>query len=294
MKNILIIKTNASGDVLRTTVLLHFLKGHIFWLTANYNIPLFPDGYPNLTLMAVEQEREKLQSVTFDLVINLEEDRDLAIWVNTLQARKLIGVFFENGRIQYTPDSAKWFDMSLIGNFSLAEANEAKFKNQLSYQEIICNMIGEAFSGEPYILHGNPGAIKTEKNRIGIEPRVGKRWPNKQWYGYKDLNEILKDRGIATIMFQQREGLRQYMEDIQSCRMIITGDTLAMHIAIGYSVPCVAIFNCTSPQEIYDYGIVHKLVSPLLHQVFYKTTSIPEATRAVSVDAVLEVVNSML
>ncbi len=38
----LIIKTGASGDVVRTTSLLPALEGEVFWLTAAYNLPLFP------------------------------------------------------------------------------------------------------------------------------------------------------------------------------------------------------------------------------------------------------------
>lgn len=293
MENILIIKTNASGDVLRTTVLLHFLQGHVFWLTASYNIPLFPDAYPNLTIVSLEKDRDKLLSLTFDYVINLEEDRDLAVWASRLQSRKLIGAFYKEGKILYTADSAKWFNMSLISKFSRQEANEQKLNNQLSYQQMICQMIGHEFSGEPYILHQANEHVN-HANKIGIESRVGKRWPNKQWYGYDDLTKWLSDRGSETIRFEQRQNLRQYMADIHDCRLVITGDTLAMHIAIGYSIPCIAIFNCTSPQEIHDYGILQKLVSPLLSEVYYKTALIPEAIRAISFDAVVDAVEILI
>jgi heptosyltransferase II len=40
---------------------------------------------------------------------------------------------------------------------------------------------------------------------------------------------------------------------------------------MAYHIPSIAIFNCTSPAEIYDYGTLKKVVSPLLHQAFYKT-----------------------
>ena len=43
-----------------------------------------------------------------------------------------------------------------------------------------------------------------------------------------------------------------------------------MHFALGTGTPCVSIFTCTSPWEIYDYGIQKKIVSPLLEEFFYK------------------------
>ena len=44
-----------------------------------------------------------------------------------------------------------------------------------------------------------------------------------------------------------------------------------MHFALGTGTPCVTLFTCTSPWEIYDYGIQKKIVSPLLERVFLQT-----------------------
>ena len=43
-----------------------------------------------------------------------------------------------------------------------------------------------------------------------------------------------------------------------------------MHFALGSGIPCVSILTCTSPWEIYEYGLQQKIVSPLLAEYFYQ------------------------
>jgi hypothetical protein len=59
-----------------------------------------------------------------------------------------------------------------------------------------------------------------------------------------------------------------------------------MHLALGTETPCVSIFTCTSPWEIYDYGVQKKIVSPLLEEFFYKREYDERATTAITVNEV--------
>ena len=45
---ILIVKLNATGDVVRTSTLLHKLTGEITWVTAKNNVSLFDDLAANV------------------------------------------------------------------------------------------------------------------------------------------------------------------------------------------------------------------------------------------------------
>jgi hypothetical protein len=67
-----------------------------------------------------------------------------------------------------------------------------------------------------------------------------------------------------------------------------------MHFALGTAIPCVSLFTCTSPWEIYGYGIQKKIVSPLLEEFFYKRSYDERATTAISVDEVLDAVMAQL
>jgi hypothetical protein len=61
-----------------------------------------------------------------------------------------------------------------------------------------------------------------------------------------------------------------------------------MHFALGTATPCVSLFTCTSPWEIYGYGLQTKIVSPFLGEFFYKRGFDLRATTAISVDEVFE------
>jgi heptosyltransferase-2 len=63
-----------------------------------------------------------------------------------------------------------------------------------------------------------------------------------------------------------------------------------MHLAIGSGVPSIALFNCTSPWEIHDYGVLTKIISPLLPEFFYKRGLDVRATYAIDRETVLRAV----
>jgi hypothetical protein len=67
-----------------------------------------------------------------------------------------------------------------------------------------------------------------------------------------------------------------------------------MHFALGTRTPCVTLFTCTSPWEIYDYGVQEKIISPLLREFFYKRGYDERATTAISVNEVLDAVMAQL
>jgi ADP-heptose:LPS heptosyltransferase len=80
------------------------------------------------------------------------------------------------------------------------------------------------------------------------------------------------------------------MGDISNHRCLVGGDSLPMHLALGTGTPCVTLFNCTSPWEIYDYGLQTKIVSPLLEKYFYHRGFDPAATTAIRLDDVFDAV----
>ena len=291
MQNILIIKTGAAGDVVRTTVLLHVLSGNIFWLTSLQNISLFPDDILNLKLFAAENLPADIYEQEFDLVINLEENIQIAQIVTKLRFKKLIGIYWDkvNEKLAYTPECADWFDMSLISRLGKQRADELKKMNTLSYQQLLLGMLGKTFDGEEYRIYENK-SFHVKSTVIGIESRVGDTWPNKAWNGYEQLQQLLIKKGFTIKRFEQKKSLREYFDDIHECSLLISGDTLAMHVALAYKIPCVALFNCTSPHEIYDYGILKKIVSPLLLEAFYKQRNIPQVISSIPVQQVFQAV----
>jgi heptosyltransferase-2 len=285
MEKILIIKTGAAGDVVRTTSLLNVLQGNIYWVTSAESKLLLPDDMPNLTMLTIDDAFQSLKGISFSQIISLEEDYDCARLVSATSAKDITGVYPDNGKINYTDNSACWFDMSRVSKLGLKKANELKTENSLSYQECIFNMLGKKFSGEPYCVFSDV-AVKADIRLIGIEKRTGRQWPDKQWWGYDALIRKLRDEGNLVKVFEQRNDIRDYLKDIAGCSHIVSGDTLAMHIALAYRKTCTAIFNCTSPQEIYDYGLLKKVVSPILNKYFYSSSYDREVIESVSLEEV--------
>lgn len=286
---ILIIKTSATGDVVRTSSVLHaFPKADICWITSPSCFTLF-DGQSGsrLRLISIHDIPESVIQDSYDLVLSLEEDEFCAKLAYSLHTKKLTGVY-SDGTIRYTEDAAGWFDMSLVSHYGRAHANRLKLTNRKSYQDFLFGMIGKEFKGQTYCIH--QPRVKPSINCIGMEKNAGDRWPGKRWFGYDQLAQLLKASGFDIVFFERRDQLRQYMTDIASCGLVVSGDTLAMHLALAFARPVVSIFNCTSPAEIYDYGLLKKIVNPRLEDYFYSTSDDPALISMVPVDQVYRAV----
>jgi heptosyltransferase-2 len=300
MSNILICKTKALGDVVRTTPILRVITGNIFWLTSKEAVELLP-RLETLKILTPDKI-DALKNINFDLVLSLEEDAELAKVLTKLKYRKLIGVYydFESDRLSYTPESKEWYDMSLISKYGKEKADLLKWENRKSYQEILFGMIGKRFKGEEYLLNYEISPIqkKDHKKVVAIEKRAGEVWPMKVWPFYDELEAIIKREGYEVIVLKQRNTLLEYIKDIDEADVLICGDTLAMHLGIYLRKKVIALFLCTSPWEIYDYGRVVKIVNPFLKEAFYRRDYNERLVKGITVDMVfdafLRIVNSII
>src|SRR6266576_3226192 len=112
--NGLIVKLGATGDVVRTTPLLSRLKGQVTWVTASKNTVLLEGLNCDLRCFSWE-ERAKVTSNHYDLVINLEDTLEVAEFLKTVRCGEIFGAYVDsNGSLCYTENSQRWFDLSLI------------------------------------------------------------------------------------------------------------------------------------------------------------------------------------
>jgi heptosyltransferase-2 len=277
---ILIVKLGASGDVVRTTPLLSVLKGEIHWLTSDLNCVML-HGIAEIGRLVPWKDREKLSSETYDLVINLEDSSEVCSFLRTLQLRELFGAYEDSrGRLTYTTNSREWFDLSLISNFGKEKADELKFRNRKTYQEMIFRGLSHVFSGEKYYL---PRPIASDlRGDVAIAENCGSVWPMKNWAYYNELKTKLEDAGMSVNYLPIRKSILEHIGDIQNHKFLISGDSLPMHIALGSGLKCVTIFTCTSPWEIYGFGLQKQMVSPYLEEFFYKRNFDTKATTSIS------------
>ncbi len=288
MSKIAIIKIGATGDVVRTSVLLHLYKNdEITWITAKHNIAVLPFKQLNLVkIVAIEDiAASGIMDEKFDFIISLDDDMKCASLASALKSNHLFGAYTQDNKVVYTPSANEWFDMRLSSRFGKEKADQIKWENKTSYQEILFRMLGHTFNGEEYLIREDVFA-SGPMNVIGIEVRADAHLPTKMWNQYDKLAELLRNDGYEVVFFKDREQIKDYMQDIGNTSLIISGDTLGMHIGLALKIPVVAIFTCTSAVEIFGYGRMEKIISPYLEKAFYKTDYIPEAVESITLEDV--------
>jgi ADP-heptose:LPS heptosyltransferase len=290
--SVLIIKLGASGDVVRTTPLLRRLDGPVSWITAETNLALL-EGIDREVRSVSWKNRQSVADTAYDLVINLEDDRESSSFLKQLKFKELFGAHLNgDDQLTYTSNSRSWFDLGLISAYDRDEADRLKLLNRRTYQELIFDGLGLGFCGEPYHL---PPSRPTElRGDVAISPTAGAIWPMKQWAYYNELKKELEAQGLKVNILDSRPTLLEHLADVQGHRCLVSGDSLPMHLALGSGVRCVSIFTCTSPWEIHGYGLQEKIVSPLLKKFFYKRGYDRNATTVISVEKVKDAVMAQL
>jgi lipopolysaccharide heptosyltransferase II len=290
--SVLIIKLGAAGDVVRTTPLLRRLDGPVTWVTAENNLPLL-EGIHREVCCVPWEDRDRVADAAYDLVINLEDDRQTSSFVRELKFKQLFGAHLNgDDQLAYTSDSHGWFDLSLISTYGLEEADRLKLLNRRTYQELIFEGLGLGFDRETYYL---PSRRSTGlQGDVAISCTAGPVWPMKKWAYYDELKKELEAAGLKVNVLGSRPTLLQHLADVQGHRCLVSGDSLPMHFALGSGVRCVSIFTCTSPWEIYGYGLQKKIVSPILEKFFYKRGYDRSATTAISIEEVMDAVVGQL
>lgn len=241
-------KVTSLGDVLRTTVILSpFVNDHVTWLVDEHAYPLL-EGNPYIArilpydLTSVLQ----LQRERFDTVINLEKVPGICALADSISAWRRYGFRFDE--MQGTAEAYDGCEKV----FGLCRDSEFKRSYQGCWQESLLQIVGAPWEGQEYILGYAPKS--SEEFDVGLNWAVGSKWPNKAWPAEKwgQLKELMEGRYTYSTQ-QGMDDLRDYMEWINSCRLLVTNDSLGLHIAIALRKKVVVLYGPTNPNEIYFY-----------------------------------------
>jgi heptosyltransferase-2 len=129
MKNILVVKFGALGDVVRTSYFTKDLKNKnskLFWITAQASVPLLR-GNPYIDVLT--SSFRDLDGVEFDHIYSLDDELQIVKAVENLQFSNLSGALLKDGGLQYTQDVSEWFDMGLLSKFGKSAADKIKKDN---------------------------------------------------------------------------------------------------------------------------------------------------------------------
>jgi len=308
-KRILVIKLASSGDVLRTTALLPALRkkypgSHISWLVKDPGQQLL-DSSPYLDRILVFNLESVLSLLVekFDLVISLDKAIEAVSIATLVKAKKKYG-FGMDGKGKVYP-----FNKEAEYSFMLGLDDNLKFyKNKRTYQEMIFEVAKLKYTDDRYELRLGKSeldfaerffmanGLRREDIVIGINTGSGKVFANKNLRHQKtvelikllanqvkarilllggplekDINErILKNAGPKVINGGCGNSLKEFSALINRCSLVITADTLSLHIAVALKRPVVALFGPTSHQEIELYNRGRKIISGSICAPCYK------------------------
>ena len=117
-------------------------------------------------------------------------------------------------------------------------------------------MIGCEWSQQEYSLGYKPKSEAVYD--VGFNYFVGKKWPTKAMpeEKWKELANRLEKRGIKITWQQGLDNLYDYMEWLASSKVIVTNDSLGLHIALALKKKVILIAGPTSVEEVcmYDLG----------------------------------------
>jgi len=244
-------RATSLGDVLRTTFILNYFKhDDISWLVDEKAAPLLENNpYINRILLHNLETVLQLQHERFDTVINLEKVPGICALADSINAWRRFGFRFDEYR-----GTAQSYD-GAENVLALSLSDDEKRESKKYWQEALAEMIGEDWKGEGYVLGYKP-KTKTAHD-IGFNWQAGQKWKNKAWpkENWEKLESLLGNR--YSISWQQGlNDLYEYMDWINTCRLIITNDSLGMHLAVALKKKVIALFGPSSSKEVclYDRG----------------------------------------
>jgi ADP-heptose:LPS heptosyltransferase len=324
----LIIKLDAIGDVLRTTSLLHsynktYPDSQIKWLTKKNAKDLFLNNELIDEVIYYEEPvtQAKLSVEEFDIIINLDPSQVSSALASFSKGKIKYGFGLDSkGKVfPFNEEAKEWFEM---GAFDIL-----KKANKKTYQQIIHEICCLTYEKGEIILNLNDNdkefadnfirqnKLKDCKIIIGINAGASDRWQFKKWglEGYKELiKKLLSKYNCKILLFGGPEEadtnkellktsknvidtggnntLRQFISLLNIPQIVITGDTLALHIATALKKKVVCLFGPTSNLEIEDYGLITKIHPEMDCLVCYKNVCDfkPNCMDLISVETVFD------
>jgi heptosyltransferase-2 len=247
------------GDILRTTVILHLFPSdhyHVTWLVDIKGVPLLKENpYIHRLLTVNHFTPHLLLSEWFDIVVNFEKEPGICAVSDRIPAWRRYGF-----RLDPQSHSAVAYDYSDEA-LSFTTDSTAKRKKAKSWSDILYEMLGHKYAGQSYLLGYRPQS-KVHYD-VGLNHLIGKKFPLKRWpeAQWKSLHDKLSPQ--YSVCWQQGDNdIDDYIEWIASCRVIVTNDSLGLHIALALGKPVVALFGPTIATEVAGNRLI-KIMPPL-------------------------------
>jgi heptosyltransferase-2 len=314
---LLVIKTGALGDVVRTTSILPGMKARhpslrVTWLTARGAEDLVRH-HPLVDIVVAIELRDpgSLARVHAELarprgstrwgrVLSLDDERELCRLAYAVGGDGSDGVLsgaYETpaGELRYTPDVASWFDMGLLSVHGKREADRRKLENRASHAALYARMLGIEMGAPELplpraardfgVAFAERTGVRERRPVIGLNTGSGGRWESKKLPEDRTVElaaalgraldgratflvcggpeEAERNARIGRALDARRlrwvdagtgNSLLEFTALVAACDLLITSDSLALHLAVTQRVPILAFFAPTPAHEIELYG----------------------------------------
>tara|TARA_Y100000310_G_scaffold335306_1_gene416962 strand:- start:469 stop:1422 length:954 start_codon:yes stop_codon:yes gene_type:complete len=245
------------GDILRITPILHLYKNdNVTWVTDKAAFPLL-EGNPYINkLLALDfTTAMHLLEDEFDTIINLEKNIEVCKLSKKLEAWARYGFRFDKKTNQ-----VEAYDRALEV-LTYSSSIDVKKESSKTVQELLFKMVGEKWKGEEYILGYKPK--KNKEYDVCLNTKVGEKWPVKAWpIEYWNKLEEMLVRDNIKVQRQDKQNneiltnLKSYMDWINSSKVVISNDSLGLHLGIALKKKAIGLFGPTTSKEVcfYDRG----------------------------------------
>lgn len=295
---ILIIKGRAMGDVLRTTTLLTGLKrkhpeSHISWLVDEESVDLLRHN-PLLDRIVPFRWQDILRFLgeKYQILICLDKEIPSTALATHIKSDKKFG-FGLNTHANLTI-----FNEASHYAYRLGIDDDLKFsKNKKTYQEIIYEACELDYQKDRYIFQLierdkkkahtflQKQMLKKDRPWVGINTGAGstfetKRWPRDRFLELVNLLTENQKTAVFLLGGEKEETINHWLQKNASAKiydtgstntlrefagflsfldLVVSSDSLAMHLALALEKKTVVLIGSTSPQEIELYGQGQKI-----------------------------------
>ncbi|MCD6364960.1 MAG: glycosyltransferase family 9 protein [Planctomycetes bacterium] len=264
---------------------------HITWITEPASMELLQcnDDIDEVWSSQDMATLTRLMVQQWDVVFSLDNSHAGASLAGLAKAPRKVGFVLTDEGITATNEAASyWLQMATTDR--LKKENTRSYQ-EIMYE--ICGLDGPVLrpglplsdkllaQAQSLVAESFPHELDTAP-MVGINTGSGLRWPKKMLDSEQIIDVIAallarmphcrvlllggpaetdKNAWIASRLGCDQvkdagcnHSLLEFAAIIAQCRLLLCGDTLALHMATALEVPAVAIFGPTSFAEIYDYG----------------------------------------
>lgn len=319
---IIIIKLGAKGDILRTIPIAFALKkkypdSRISWITKKKNSEFIKKSPYVDEVLFIPCKISK----NFDILYNFDIEEEATSLANSIDAGKKLGFCNESGFASAFNLGAEYYLNTLFDD-------EIKRTNKKTYQEMMLMAAEMPYNKEfqKIVLTEEEKQYAEEfleknklkgKKLIGVHIGSSPRWPSKFWPINRIKEFILnaEAEGFSVILFSGPDDIEKRNEIVKElqipsnnpdntdtefaslvnlCDFVVCGDTFALHVSLALKKKTVALFFCTSPEEVEGYGVLKKIISKKIYDFFPEKQDeySEELVNSISVEEVLKAINS--